>query len=53
MNPRIRCPRFPVVYSGFVYPDLLGNLLLEEAEVEAAFAEMTTDGSEGLWVPNR
>ena len=47
-NPRIRCPGFPIVDGGFVDPELLGHLLLEEAEVESSFADMTTDCGELL-----
>ena len=53
MNPRIRCPGFPVVDGRFVYAKLLSHLLLEEVKVQSALAEMTTDCREGLGIPNR
>lgn len=33
---------FPVVNSGFIHPELLSHLRLEEAEVEPTLAEVVT-----------
>ena len=53
MNRWLCCVDFPVLDGGFVYPDELADLALEQAEVEPVRAEMGTDGGQLLGIRDR
>ena len=49
-QPRLRGVHFPVVDCGFVNPELLSYLGLEEAEVKPTFAEVVAYRNELSWI---